>query len=89
MLKWYWYVHVLFKQRLELLAKYKDAPGSQVKGAQQDISESKEEVKKYESKVNEQQRKLSQLLKEGLFWLVILYIIVGLRYPVLCISIVY
>ena len=71
MLKWYWYVHILFKQKLELLAEYKDAPGSEVEEAQQEISGWKECVKKYESEANEQQRKLSQLVKEGSFWLVI------------------
>ena len=88
MLKWYWYVHVLFKQKLELLAEYKDAPGSQVEEAQREISEWKKRVKKYDSEANEHQRKLSQLLKEGSFWLIIWYII-DLRYPVLCISVVY
>ena len=37
---------------------------------QQIISTWKEEVKEQESKVNEQQRKLSQLLKEGSFCLI-------------------
>ena len=87
MLKWYWYVHVLFKQRLELLAEYKDAPGSQVEATQREISYYKEKVKERESQVNEQQRKLSQLLKEGSFRLIIWYNIIGLRYPVLCILI--
>ena len=52
---------------MELLAEYKDAPGRQVENAQREISTQKERVKKNESKVNEQQRKLSQLLKEGSF----------------------
>ena len=67
MLKWYWYVHVLFKQRLELLAEYKDAPGSQVEDAQQKISEWKERVKKLETKENELENNL-KLQNEGLFW---------------------
>ena len=67
MLKWYWYVHVLFKQRLELLAEYKDAPGSQVEDAQRKISKWKEEVKKCETEANELENKL-KLQNEGLFW---------------------
>ena len=50
-----------------MLAEYKDVPSSEVEDTQQRISRLKEVVKEEETKVNERQRKLSQLLKEGSF----------------------
>ena len=52
---------------LELLAEYKDVPGSEVEDTQQSIRTLKKRMKEEETKVNERQRKLSQLLKEGSF----------------------
>ena len=68
MLKWYWYVHVPFKQRLELLKKHQSAPVHEVEQAEQILSAWKEKVKKQDTEVNERESKLNQLQSEGLFW---------------------
>ena len=71
----YWHIRILFKQRLELLNDYTDAPTSQQEEAEREISRRKEDVKKYETEANERERKLNQLEREkkGLFWYLTYY----------------
>ena len=68
MLKWYWYVHVLFKQRVEALKQYQSISTKELEEAERKVSKWKDNVKKYETAANEEERKLNQLQKEGLFW---------------------
>ena len=44
-----------------------NAPARELEKTERDISGYKEEVKRYETEANERERKLNQLLKEGLF----------------------
>ena len=44
-----------------------NAPARELERTEGNISEYKEAVKGYETEANEQERKLNQLLKEGLF----------------------
>ena len=44
-----------------------NAPAGELEEAERYISEQKGRVKGYETRANEQERKLNQLLKEGLF----------------------
>ena len=59
--------HVLFKQRLKFLMEHVNAPPRELEEAEREISKQKDLVKKRETKANEQERKLNQLLMEGLF----------------------
>ena len=44
-----------------------NAPAGELEKTERNISEQKGRVKRYETEANERERKLNQLLKEGLF----------------------